>query len=165
MQKFSGIYMGRRRRQTGEPEAEMEGSGDDSEPQVLAGIAKELKSSIDNTQFTLQHHLQETQETMHRGQVEMRETLERLNASQEKIVLLLMQMNHGGDGPNNNVNREASGSHGGTRHHHEQDPHYHTEGQSFGGGPSRGQHTVEPLLDLTCLLSWKLSSRITSLQK
>jgi hypothetical protein len=128
MQKFSGIYMGRCRRQTGEPEAEMEGSGDDSEPQVLAGIAKELKSSIDNTQFTLQHHLQETQETMHRGQVEMRETLERLNAIHEKIVLLLMQMNHGGDGPNNNVNKEASGSQGGTRHHHEQDPHYHTEG-------------------------------------
>jgi hypothetical protein len=48
-----------------------------------------------------------------------------------------MQMNHGGDGPNNNVNREASGSQGGPRHHHEQDPHYHTEGQSFGGGPSR----------------------------
>jgi hypothetical protein len=81
MQKFSGIYMGRRRRQTCELEVEMEGSGDDSEPQVLAGIAKELKSSIDNTQFTLQHHLQKTQETMHRGQVEMRETLERLNAS------------------------------------------------------------------------------------
>ena len=49
MQKFSGIYMGRRRRQTGEPEAEMEGSSDDSEPQVVAGIEKELKSSIDNT--------------------------------------------------------------------------------------------------------------------
>jgi hypothetical protein len=80
MHKFSGIYMGRRRRQTGEPEAEMEGSGDDSEPQVLAGIAKELKSSIDNTQFTLQHHLQETQETMCRGQVEMRETMERLTS-------------------------------------------------------------------------------------
>jgi hypothetical protein len=137
MQKFTGIYMGRHMRQTGEPEAEMEGSGDDSEAQILAGIAKELKSSIDNTQFTLQHHLQETQETMRRGQIEMRETLERLNASQEKIALLLMQMNHGGDGPNNNVNREANGSQGGTRHHHEQDPHYHTEGQSFGGGPSR----------------------------
>jgi hypothetical protein len=86
MQKFSGIYMGRHRRQTGEPEAEMEGSGDDSEPQVLAGIAKELKSSIDNTQYTLQHHLQETQETMRRGQIEMRETLEKLNASQDKIA-------------------------------------------------------------------------------
>jgi hypothetical protein len=80
MQKFSvSIWEGRR--QTGEPEVEMEGSGDDNEPQVLAEITKELKSSIDNTQFTLQHHLQETQETMHMGQVEMRETLERLNTS------------------------------------------------------------------------------------
>jgi len=142
----------------------MEGSGDDSEPQVLAGIAKELKSSIDNTQFTLQHHLQETQETMRRGQVEMRETLERLNVSQVKIVLLLMQ-NHGGDDPNNNVNMEDSGSQGGTRHHHEQDPHYHTEGRSFGGDLPGCQHTIEPILDLTCSHSWKLNSRITSLQK
>ena len=90
MQKFSGIYMGRRKRQTREPKVEMEGSRDDNEPQVLAGIGKELKISIDNTQYTLQHHLQETQETMRREQVEMRETLEKLNASQEKIVLLLM---------------------------------------------------------------------------
>jgi hypothetical protein len=46
---------------------------------------------------------------MHKGQVEMRETMERLTTNQEKIALL-MQMNHGGDGPNNNVNKEASGS-------------------------------------------------------
>jgi hypothetical protein len=64
MHKFSGIYMGRRIKQTGEPETEMEGSGEDSEPQVLAGIAKELKNSIDNTQSTLEFHLQENQETM-----------------------------------------------------------------------------------------------------
>jgi hypothetical protein len=128
MKNFSGIYMGRHRRQTGEPEAEMEGLGDDSEPQTLADIAKKLKSSIDNTQFTHQHHLQETHETMCKGKIDMRETLERLNVIQENILLLLMQMNHGGDGPNNNVNKEASGSQGGTRHHHEQDPHYHTEG-------------------------------------
>ena len=36
MQKFSGIYMGKRRKQIGEAEAEMEGSGEDSEPQILA---------------------------------------------------------------------------------------------------------------------------------
>jgi hypothetical protein len=80
MQKFRGIYMGRHRRQTGN----LRQNGrirDDSEPQDLAGIAKDLKTSIDNIQFTLQHHLQETQETMHRGQVEMRETMERLTAS------------------------------------------------------------------------------------
>jgi hypothetical protein len=139
MQKFSGIYMGRRRRQTGEPEAEMEGSGEDSEPQVLAGIAKELKSSIDNTQSTLEFHLQENQETMRRGQVEMKETLEKINANQEKIVQLLLQMTHGGNGPSIYANKEASGSHGGTRHYQEQDLHYHAEGQSFGGGTSRGQ--------------------------
>jgi hypothetical protein len=81
-----------------------------SEPRVLAGIEKELKISIYNTQYTLQHHLQETHETMRRGHVDMRETLERLNVSREKIALLLMQMNHGGDGPNNNVNGEANGS-------------------------------------------------------
>jgi hypothetical protein len=40
MQKFSGIYMGRRRRQTGEPEAKMEGSGEDNDPQVLARYSK-----------------------------------------------------------------------------------------------------------------------------
>jgi hypothetical protein len=43
MQKFSGIYMGRRRKQTGEPEADMEGSGEDNEPQVLASFAKDLQ--------------------------------------------------------------------------------------------------------------------------
>jgi hypothetical protein len=30
--------------------------------------------------------------------------MERLTVSQEKIALLLMQMNHGRDGPNNNGN-------------------------------------------------------------
>jgi hypothetical protein len=47
MQKFSGIYMGKRRRQTREVEAETKGSGDDNEAQVLTGLAKELKTSID----------------------------------------------------------------------------------------------------------------------
>jgi hypothetical protein len=53
MHKFRGIYMGRRRRQTKEPEAGMSESGDDSEPQDLVGIDKDLKNSIDNTQFSL----------------------------------------------------------------------------------------------------------------
>jgi hypothetical protein len=57
MHKFRGIYMGRRRRQTKEPEAGMSESGDDSEPQDLVGIDKDLKNSIDNTQFSLQHPL------------------------------------------------------------------------------------------------------------
>jgi hypothetical protein len=40
MHKFSGIYMGRHKKQTSETEAEMEGSGEDSEPQVLAGLQR-----------------------------------------------------------------------------------------------------------------------------
>jgi hypothetical protein len=73
MRKFKGIYMGRRRRQTERPEAEMGESGEDSESRDLAGIAKDLKDSIDNTQFSPQIHLQEAQETMCRGQGELRE--------------------------------------------------------------------------------------------
>jgi hypothetical protein len=38
MKSFSGIYIGRRRRKIDEPEAKMEGSGEDNDPQVLAGI-------------------------------------------------------------------------------------------------------------------------------
>jgi hypothetical protein len=62
MQKFSGIYMGRRRKQAGEPEADMEGSGEDSEPRVLASFAKELHQSILQTESALVHHLHENQE-------------------------------------------------------------------------------------------------------
>jgi hypothetical protein len=51
--------MGKRRKQTGEVEAEMEGSGEDSEPQILAGFAKELQHSINMSHSTLVHHLQE----------------------------------------------------------------------------------------------------------
>jgi len=95
----------------------MEGSGEDSEPQVLAGFEKELQHSINQTESALVHHLQENQEAMQRGQFEMRETLERVNASQEKIVQLLLQMTHAGKGPKIYANREASGFHGGTRAH------------------------------------------------
>jgi hypothetical protein len=76
----------------------------------------------------------------------MKETLERINANQEKIASLLLQMTHGGNGPRNYANKEASGSHGVTRHYHDQDIHYHAEGQSFGRGSSRGasQSRVTP---------------------
>jgi hypothetical protein len=150
MQKFSGIYMGRRRKQTGETEAEMEGSGEDSEPQILAGFAKELQHSINQTQSTLVHHLQENQETVRRGQIEMTETLERVNASQERLAQLLLQMTHAGKGPKVYANREASGSHGGTRPQQEHSPRYHTEGQSYGGGapqgPTHSRTTPRPYL-------------------
>jgi hypothetical protein len=96
MQKFSGIYMGRRRKQTCKTEAKMEGRGEDNETQILAGFAKELEHSINVTQSTLVHHLQENQETVHRGQVEMEETLRKVNESQERLSQLLMQMTHAG---------------------------------------------------------------------
>jgi hypothetical protein len=42
MQRYSGIFMGRRKKPTSETEAEMEGSGDDCEPQGLAFLATEF---------------------------------------------------------------------------------------------------------------------------
>jgi hypothetical protein len=57
MQKLSGIYMGIRRKQVGEPDANMEGSGEDSEPQVLANFAQELHQSILQTESALVTHL------------------------------------------------------------------------------------------------------------
>jgi hypothetical protein len=67
MQYFSGIYMSRSRKQIGEIEAEMEGSGEDSEPQALSGFAKELQYSINQTESALVHHLQENEEAMCMG--------------------------------------------------------------------------------------------------
>jgi hypothetical protein len=57
MQKFSGIYMGRRRRQACELEVNMEGSGEDSEPQVFATWTQELRRSILQTESKLFTHL------------------------------------------------------------------------------------------------------------
>jgi len=138
MHKFNGMYMERRRKQTGEQEAKMEGSSEDSEPQVLAGFTKELQHSINQTESTLEHHVHENQETMHRGQSEMRETLEKVNSNEEKIVKPLLQMTHVGKGPKIYANKEASGSHGGTRPHQQHSPHYHTKGRVYGGGPPQG---------------------------
>ena len=59
MQRLTGIYMGRCRKQTGKAEAEMKGSGEDSEPQILARFVKEVQHSINVSQSTLVHHLQE----------------------------------------------------------------------------------------------------------
>ena len=68
----------------------------------------------------------------------MRETLERVNSIQEKIVQFLLQMTHEGKGPEIYENKEANGSHGETRPHKEKIFHYHTEGNIFGGGDSKG---------------------------
>jgi len=65
-------------------------------------------------------------------------------------VQLLLQMTHAGKGPEIYANKEASGSHGGTRPQQEHSPHYHTEGQSYGGGapqgPTHSRTTPRPYL-------------------
>jgi hypothetical protein len=64
----------------------------------------------------------------------MRETLEKVSEIKIRSHDLLLHLTHGGKGPKTYANREASGSHGGYRHQQEHIPHYHTEGQSHGGG-------------------------------
>jgi hypothetical protein len=71
MQKFNGIYMGRRRKHAGEVEVDMEGSGEDSETQGLAILTQELRKSINQIESTLVNHLQENQEANHRGRAEI----------------------------------------------------------------------------------------------
>jgi hypothetical protein len=68
--------MGRRRKQVGEQEADMEGSGEDNDPQFLEKISQELRHSILQTESALVIHLQEKQETICRGQSDLRDTLE-----------------------------------------------------------------------------------------
>jgi hypothetical protein len=68
----------------------MEGSGEDSEPQILTGFTKELQHSINMSQITLVHHIQENQETICRGKVEMTESLRKVSESQERASQLLM---------------------------------------------------------------------------
>jgi hypothetical protein len=138
MQKFSGIYMDKRRKQTGEAEVEMEGSGEDSEPHMIAGIDRDLQCPIEVSQCDLVHHLQESQETTCRGQVEISETLRKVSESQQLISQLLMEMTHKGKGPESYANMETSGSHGGNKHQQEHVLYHHLEG-SHGGGAPQGQ--------------------------
>jgi hypothetical protein len=148
MQKFSGIYMGRRKKQTSETEAEMEGSGDDSEPQGLAILAQELCKSLVQTESTLVRHLQENQETNRRGQAEISETLRKVDENQTRIAMLL-QMTHKGKGPESYANKETSGSHGGNRHQQEHGPYLYSEGSQGGGvplGQSGSRTTPRPYL-------------------
>ena len=79
MQKFSGIYMGRRKKQTSETEVEMEGSGDDSEPQGLTILAQEFRKSINQTESKLVTHLQENHEASRKGQAEITKTLRKVD--------------------------------------------------------------------------------------
>jgi hypothetical protein len=93
----------------------MEVLGEDNEPQILACFSKELQHSMNQTKSALVHHLKDNQESMRMGQFEMRENLEKVNASQERLAQLLLQMIHAGKGPEVYANREAIGSHVGTR--------------------------------------------------
>jgi hypothetical protein len=128
MQNLCGVYMGRRRKQTGEAEAEMEGLGEDSEPQILAGIARDLQRSIELSQSDFVNPLQENQETARRGRAELLETLRKISESQQLISQLLMEMTHKGKGPKSYANKETSGSHDGNRHQQEHIPYHHSEG-------------------------------------
>jgi hypothetical protein len=138
-----------------EPETKMgerqEDGMDKKVPMELAKITQDLQCSIDKTQFIMQHHLDETREHLSRGQVDLKSaltTIEQgqefsvttLEAGQERIAHLLMQMVHGRESQNNEGNNGVSGSHGGERYHAETSHKAHTEGQSlFGGANNRVQ--------------------------
>jgi hypothetical protein len=80
MQKYRGIVMGRRKKNNSETEAEMEGSGDDHEPQGLALLVTEFgefQQNMNSTKSTLLRQLDEYQETNRRGHAEMSETLKK----------------------------------------------------------------------------------------
>jgi hypothetical protein len=149
MQRYSGIFMGRRKKQTNETEAEMEGSGDDCEPQGLASLAAEFHKTLNLTESNLVHHLQESQETNRRKQAEITETLKKVDGNLRKIdenqtmiTQLLMQMTHQGKDPETYGNKVvggssgSSGSHGEIRYNPEKAP--RSKG-SHGGGMPYGQ--------------------------
>ena len=88
MQSYNGIFMGRRKKPSSETEAEMEGSGDDHEPQGLALIVAEFdkfQQSINRMESTLVQHLGEYHETSRRGQAKLYETLKRVD---EKLQIM-----------------------------------------------------------------------------
>ena len=60
MQRYNGIFMGRRKKPSNETKDEMEGSGDDHEPQGLAFLAAEFnkfQQTLNLTEGNLVHHL------------------------------------------------------------------------------------------------------------
>jgi hypothetical protein len=152
MQRYSGFFMGRRKKQTSETEAEMEGSGDDREPQGLAYLAAEFHKTLNLTESNLVHHLQESQGISRREQAEITETLKKVDGNLKKIdenqtmiTKLLMQMTHKGKDPEMYGNKEAGGSsgyggsggsHGETIYNLEKAP---SSKGSHGGGTSYGQ--------------------------
>jgi hypothetical protein len=101
--------MGRRKTLASETEAEMEGSGDDREPQGLAFLATEFDKfhqTVNLTEGNLVHRLQKRQETNRRGQAEITKILKKVDGNlrkidenQTRITKLLMQMTHQGKDP------------------------------------------------------------------
>jgi hypothetical protein len=70
MQRYSGIFMGRRKKPSSEIEDEMEGLGDDHEVVGLALIAAEFdkfQQSVNRMESTLVQYLGEYHETNRRG--------------------------------------------------------------------------------------------------
>jgi hypothetical protein len=66
MQKYRGIAMGRRKINNNETEVEIEGSGDDHEPQGLDLLETEFgkfQQNMNRTESTLVQQLDEYQET------------------------------------------------------------------------------------------------------
>jgi hypothetical protein len=104
MQKYKGIGMGQRKINNSEIEVEIEGSGDDHEPQGLALLVTKFdkfQQNMNRTEITLVRQLDEYQETNRRGQTEISETLkkvdenlQKMNENQTRITDLLMQVTH-----------------------------------------------------------------------
>jgi hypothetical protein len=149
MQKYRGIVMGPRKKNNIETEAEMEGLGDDHEPQGLALLVAKFgkfQQNMNRTESTLVGQLDEYQETNRRGQDEISKTLkkvdenlQKMNENQTRIIDLLMQVTHRGKDPDTYGNKEAGGS-GGTHEEARYNPEkaLGSEG-SLGGGTFHGQ--------------------------
>jgi hypothetical protein len=149
MQRYSGIVMGRRKKNNSETKAEMEGSGDEYEPQGLALLVDEFgkfQQNMNCTERTLVQQLDEYQETNRRGHAKISKTLkkvdeniQKINENQTRITDLLMQVTHRGKDPDTYRNKEAGGSDG----THEEvryniEKALGSEG-SLGGGTSHGK--------------------------
>jgi hypothetical protein len=138
MHRYSGIYMGRKKKQASETKAQMEGSSEEGEPQGLAYLAREFNKSINQTESKLVIHLQENYDITRKGQAEITETLKKVDdnlrkvdENQTRIVDLLLQITHKGKGPEIYGNKETSGSQGGNRYNPEKAPRYSPEQISY----------------------------------
>jgi hypothetical protein len=148
MQKYREIVMGLRKKNKSETEAEMEGLGDDHEPQSLFLLVDKFgkfQQNMNCIESTLVRQLDEYQETNRRGQAEIFETLkkvdgniQKMNKNQTRITDLLMQVTHRGKYLDTYGNKEAGGSdgtHEEVRYNLEKAP--GSEG-SLGGGTFHG---------------------------